>query len=267
MKEDFFEDKFEKKNLLELKGNKKSINKNINLFKYKFLKKENNILFYSVNLLIISNLLLCILSDFSIKINAYFQNINFDYPIIYVKYIGYPSEIYVDSVKIQSKNNLKYKYSNDFLYINTNDKIDNCIIKLVWQSEISMNHTLIPDDNNNNNNDNKNNNDTDADEDEDEDELTESVFDTTFSKKITNTNTKINVENPEILLEDTSSEEVLLGEIKEESYLIQEEEYNIIPENFSLNASYMFSQCTSIKVLDFYDFDTTMIYIATKLLI
>ena len=88
MKEDFFEDKFEKKNLLELKGNKKSINKNINLFKYKFLKKENNILFYSVNLLIISNLLLCILSDFSIKINAYFQNINFDYPMdIHQKYM------------------------------------------------------------------------------------------------------------------------------------------------------------------------------------
>ena len=213
-----------------------------------------------MNLLIISNLLLCILSDFSIKINAYFPNINFDYPIIYVKYIGHPSEIYVDSVKIQSKNNLKYKYSNDFLYINTNNKIDNCIIKLVWKSEISMNHTLIPDDNNNNNNDNKNNNDTDADEDkdEDEDELTESVFDTTFSKKVTNT--KISVENPEVLLEDASSEESLFDEIKEESDLIKEEEYNIIPENFSLNGSYMFYKCDSITAVDFYDFDTAMIY-------
>ena len=256
MKEDFSKDIFEEKNLLRVKGNKQFIMKKLNLFDYKSCKRENNILFYFVYLLIISNLLLCILSDISIKINAYFSSINVDYPIIYVKNIGHPSEIYVDSEKIQNKNNLKYKYSNDYLYIKTTDKIDNYIIKLVWQSEISMNNTLIPDNNDNDNNDNA----EDEDEDEDEDESPEVVFDTVFSKTISNTYTKVSVENPEILFEDASSEESLIEEIKEETELIQEEEYNIIPENFTLNGSKMFYYCRSIQIIDFYDFDTSMIY-------
>ena len=212
---------YSKKNSLREKGNKNYINKNSNLFKCKSNKRENNTLFYLVNLFIIYNLLLCILSDISIKIKAYFSNTNYDYPIINVQNIGHPSEIYVDSEKIQTKKNLKYKYLDGYLYIKTINKIGNYIIKLVWKSEITMNNTLISDDN-------------------DDDEY---------------------IESSDFMFEDNSSNEInLFEEIKEETELIQEEEYNIIPENFSLNGFFMFYNCACIKTINFYDFDTTIIY-------
>ena len=241
MKKDLSKYKFEKTNQLKHKRNKQDINMQLNLLKNKTFNIGHNFLFYLANLLIISTLLISALSDISIRIKVYFSSTNYDYKIINVKYIGQPAEIYIDSESIKNMTNFGYKYSDDFLKIRVTDRTGNYYIKLVWRSEISMNSTILPDD---------------IDENDDNKEV---VFDTLFTSETPDTIES--TEYSDIIFNDNlSPETTLIQEVKEETEKIQEEEYTIILKNSSLNGSHMFANCGSLTIIDFSDFDTTLIY-------
>ena len=93
--------------------------------------------------MIIANLLLPIISDLSINIRIYLYFSSCYYRIINIKNIGEPSEIYVDSDKIETKSNIQYYYSNDYLYIRRTNSYSYYNIKLVWKTEIS-NDDIMP---------------------------------------------------------------------------------------------------------------------------
>ena len=91
--------------------------------------------------MIIVNLLLSIISDLSINMRIYSSSSY--YRIINIKNIGEPSEIYVDSDKIETRSNIQYYYSNDYLIIESYNRYYSYNIKLVWKTEIS-NDDIMP---------------------------------------------------------------------------------------------------------------------------
>ena len=214
------------KTSLKIKRNKQALKAISSQIKNKTFKRKQMSLFFSINLLLFFASLLSILSDMSISMNVYL-NTYYSYSAINTKYIGKPSEIYIGSDKIQTKENFRYEYKNDYyLYIRKTDYTGYYNIKLVWKSEISMNEIPIP--------------------------TTEVI-----QEKIPTTV----IETEVIDSTDVSTNDLSDLRLTDKIFEVKTDEiYDIIPKNFTLNASQMFYNCGNIRYIDFSDFDTTLIY-------
>ena len=84
----------------------RTINIMANIRKYNTFKINHQFIYFYF--IIIANLLLSIISDLSINMRIYLYYSYSYYRIINIKNIGEPSEIYVDSDKIETKSNIQY---------------------------------------------------------------------------------------------------------------------------------------------------------------
>ena len=195
--------------------------------RYKLPKKLNVFFIILVNFIIALIPINQISSDMAISLTTSIFNINKDYPIINIKNIGKPFEIIVNNNTIENMQNFGYKYTDDYLYVNSTNNRNPLEIKLIWKTDTSKTIPTI--------------NDT----------TIEIILDTF------NTDEKTNIYDitsyTEILFENDSSEE------KPEEDEEIKPSYFIIPDNFTLNAENMFNSCSIIQYIDFFEFDTSII--------
>ena len=105
--------------------------------------KQFNIIITLLKYLLILNILYPTLSNYSLILSTSYINQDQKnyFPLINTKYIGMPSDIYLNNIQLISEN---ANYDNDYLNIFVNDSYIK--IKLIWDKMKTIDNTEIPND-------------------------------------------------------------------------------------------------------------------------
>ena len=103
--------------------------------RYEYQKRNHIIAIKLIKLLTFISIIHFISLDLNITMIASLNYYN-SRKIINIKYIGEPSQIYIDNENIKKKQNFYYEYVDNYLKIKSSEN-KNYNIKLVWKSEIS----------------------------------------------------------------------------------------------------------------------------------
>ena len=262
---------------------------------YKSKKSTNKILITLLELLFLVNSFYLISSDSSIIIETYNTEINDFFPILYFKNIGKPLEI---SIAHNQMENFEYKFEDDnYLYIKSNS--NHCTIKLIWelsnpaQQEINTNEIFskittyetdiaISEENTKQKEtstifyetstsnlisvaesllDTGSTSEIGSITNKETITTTYSINDIKSTSEESNKNTEL-ISNIRLLSETKintdliSDSETFSGNLLKQEYTTDE----IITSNVLLNAESLFKGCSKIISIDFYDYNTSLMY-------